>query len=164
MEMRIFEELRDCPLLKGLDEGELSLLGETFVPRRMIEGTTVFIENMPGESLYLIQQGAVQISRMSPDGEERTLLILGPENVFGELAVIAPGLRPVTARIVEAASLLNLTRKDFDQLCERHPRLGMKLMRNIVRVFSERVRAAEEDFHEMLRFVLGKSPHHAGGQ
>ncbi|MDO3379939.1 cyclic nucleotide-binding domain-containing protein [Geoalkalibacter halelectricus] len=159
----VFDGLEKSPLLKGLDEGELALLGDCFKERSMDEGTTVFIENMPGESLYLIQRGAVQISKSTAEGEERTLLILGPEEVFGELALVLTGRRPVTARIVEAAGLLQLTRKEFNRLCDRHPRLGMKLMRNILRVFSERVRAAEEDYHQMLRFALGKSPHHAGG-
>ncbi|SDM14603.1 Cyclic nucleotide-binding domain-containing protein [Geoalkalibacter ferrihydriticus] len=158
-----FAGLENCALLKGLDEGELVLLADSFNEKTMVEGTTVFIENMPGESLYLIQSGAVQISKATAEGEERTLIILGPEEVFGELAVVIQGRRPVTARIVEAACLLNLTRKEFNRLCDRHPRLGMKLMRNILRVFSERVRAAEEDYHQMLRFALGKSPHHAGG-
>jgi CRP/FNR family transcriptional regulator, cyclic AMP receptor protein len=157
MDADVFDGILDSSLLQGLDPGELAMLAGSMQRKTMPEGTTVFIQNMPGEILYLVQRGAVQMSRMSPDGEEQTLIILGAEEIFGEISIVVPSPRLVTARIVEDACLLTLSRKDFDILCDRHPRLGMKIMRNLLRVFSERQRGAEEDYDAMLRFALRQS-------
>ncbi len=154
MENDIFAGIRGCTLVKGLDDGDLALLSDAFHEKAMSEGTTVFIENMPGESLYLVKQGAVQISKMMAEGEEKTVIILGPEEVFGEMAIISGGHRTATARIAETARLLSMNKKDFESLCDRHPRLGIKLMRNIIGMFSERIRESEEDYREMLRWAM----------
>lgn len=154
MDADVFDGILDSSFLKGLDPGELAMLAGSMHRKVMSEGTTVFIQNMPGESLYLVQRGAVQLSRMLPEGEESTLIILGPEEIFGEISIIVPTRRSVTARVVEECSLLILTRRDFDVLSDRHPRLSMKIMRNILREFSERQQSAEEDYFEMLRYAL----------
>lgn len=157
MDADVFQGILDSSFLKGLDHGELAMLAGSMHRKVMSEGTTVFIQNMPGESLYLVQRGAVQLSRMLPEGEESTLIILGPEEIFGEISIIVPTRRSVTARVVEECILLILTRRDFDVLSDRHPRLSMKIMRNILREFSERQQSAEEDYFEMLRFALRQS-------
>lgn len=154
MDADVFDGILESSFLKGLDPGELAMLAGSMHRKVMSEGTTVFIQNMPGESLYLVQRGAVQLSRMLPEGEESTLIILGPEEIFGEISIIVPTRRSVTARVVEECSLLILTRRDFDVLSDRHPRLSMKIMRNILREFSERQQSAEEDYFEMLRYAM----------
>lgn len=151
------EKLTSCWLFKGMDKTELGRLAGLFRELSMEEGGTVFIEQMSGESLYLIQEGTVKISRMFAEGEEKTLVVLGPEDVFGELAVIDGAPRSSTARVAETAKLLALKKNDFDQLCEADPRLGMKLMRNIVRLFSRRVRECNDEYRQMLIWSMGRN-------
>jgi CRP-like cAMP-binding protein len=105
----------------------------------MPEGMTVFVENMPGESLFLIRQGAIKISRMLAEGDEKTLVILGAEEIFGEMAILDAAPRSATARVAEEARLLSIRKADYEVLCEQNPRLALKLTRNIVRVFSRRI-------------------------
>jgi hypothetical protein len=52
--------------------------------------------------------------------------------------------------------LLCIKKGDFENLCESQPALGMKLMRNIVRVFSQRIRDNNDEFRDMLLWSLGK--------
>jgi len=122
----------------------------------MDEGTTVFVENMPGESLYIIRQGAIKISKMIAEGEEKTLVILGADEIFGEMAILDGAHRSATARVAEKAHLLSIRKSDFEKLCEKEPRLALKLTRNIVRIFSSRIRENNEEYREMLLWSLGK--------
>lgn len=154
MNLESLDELRDSAFFNGLEEGDLALLAASFREKEMREGTTVFIENMPGETLYLIKSGAVRITKMMADGEEKTVLVLGPEEVFGELAIVTGGQRTATARIAEGGSLISLSRRDFDVLCERHPRLGIHIVRNIAKIFSCRVRESEQDYRDMLQWAM----------
>lgn len=150
------DELKGSFLFKDLSDEEIAALAGIFSERVMDEGMTVFIENMPGESLYLVQRGAIKISKMLAEGEEKTLVILGPEDVFGEMAILDGAPRSATARVAESAKLLSIKKDDFEKLCDSNPKLGLKLMRNIIRVFSQRIRENNEDYREMLLWSLGK--------
>jgi CRP-like cAMP-binding protein len=151
------ESLTGCSLFRDMEPGEIAILSAIFNERTMTEGTTVFLENMAGESLYLVKQGTVQISKMIAEGEEKTLVILGPEDVFGEMAVLESAPRSATARVAEDAQLLGIKRTDFDALCENHPKLGLKLMRNIIRIFSQRIRENNDEYRKMILWASEKN-------
>lgn len=148
--------LKGSSLFAGMSDLELATLAPLFQEKQMGEGMTVFVEQMPGQSLYLIQEGTVKISKMIAEGEEKTLVILGPEDVFGEMAVLDGAPRSATARVAEQARLLVILKKDFEALCEREPRLGMKLMLNIIRLFSRRIRENNDEYRQMLIWSLGR--------
>jgi len=147
---------QNSPLFKEMSAVEINELGKVFNHKAMAEGTTVFVENMPGESLYLIQKGAVKISKMIAEGDEKTLVILGAEDIFGEMAILDGAPRSATARIAEEAHLLSIRRADYDSLCEQNPRLALKLTRNIVRIFSRRIRDNNDEYREMLLWSMGR--------
>lgn len=148
--------LKGSTLFADMSDLELSALAPLFQDKLMGEGATVFVEQMPGQSLYLIQEGTVKISKMIAEGEEKTLVILGPGDVFGEMAVLDGAPRSATARIAEQARLLVILKKDFEALCGRDPRLGMKLMLNIIRLFSRRIRENNDEYRQMLIWSLGR--------
>jgi CRP-like cAMP-binding protein len=149
------DPFKGCFLFKDMTESELGVLAGLFSEKSFQEGMTVFIEKMPGESLYLILEGTIRISKMLAEGEEKTLVILGPDDVFGEMAILDGAPRSATARVIESARLFSIRKNDFEALCEQTPKLGLKLMRNIVRVFSQRIRENREDYREMLLWSLG---------
>jgi CRP-like cAMP-binding protein len=149
--------LKDSPLFININDAEIKLLEGSFSPRRIPEGKTIFIENMPGEALYLIKQGTVRISRMLAEGDEQVLIVLGPADIFGEMAVLDGGKRSATARIAEDALLYGLTRTDFEKLAEQNPHLGLKFTLNIVRIFSGRVRDSQKDYRAMLLASLNRN-------
>lgn len=150
----LFAELRGSGMLHGLEDAELARLAEICEERTMTEGTTVFLENMPGESLFLIRKGAIRISRMFAEGDEKTLIVLGPEDVFGEMAVIDGLPRAATARAAEDAVLVGLKKRDFDALCRTDPVLALKLALNITRIFARRVREAGDEYRDMLMWSM----------
>lgn len=145
-----FTGIRGSTLLQGMDDADFARLAEYCEERRMAEGTTVFIENMPGESLFLVRSGTIRVSKMFAEGDEKTLVVLGPEDIFGEMAVVDGLPRSATARVAEDAELISLKKKDFESLCKNDPELALKLVMNIMRVFSKRTREASDEYREML--------------
>ena len=141
-------------MLQGMSDEDVARLAEVCELKQMSEGTTVFIENMPGESLFLVKQGTIRISKMFAEGDEKTLVVLGPEDIFGEMAVIDGLPRSATARVAEDAELISLKKSDFEKLCAEQPGLALKMVMNIVRVFSKRIREANEEYREMLIWSL----------
>jgi CRP/FNR family cyclic AMP-dependent transcriptional regulator len=151
-----FITVKNSMLLQDLSDEDLDKLATYCEMRTMNEGTTVFIENMPGEALFLITQGSIRISKMFAEGDEKTLVALGPEDVFGEMAVIDGLPRSATARVAENAELISFKKKDLERLCSEDATLALMLVSNIVRVFSKRVRESSEEYRDMLLWSMQK--------
>jgi len=94
---------------------------------------------------------------MFAEGDEKTLVVLGPEDIFGEMAVIDGLPRTATARVAEDAELISIKKKDLERLCREDPSLALKVVGNIVKVFSKRVREASEEYRDMLIWSMQKS-------
>ena len=146
----LFNEVRGSALLHGMVDADLVRLAAVCEERQIGEGTTVFIENMPGESLFLIRKGTIRVSKMFAEGDEQPLVVLGPAELLGEMAVVDGLPRAATARVVEPAELISLKKRDFESLCQDHPALALKLVMNIVRLFSRRVRDSNDEYRNML--------------
>ncbi len=148
------DHVLDSSLFAGLSSDERESLADLFEVRQVAVGKTVFIENMTGENLYLINKGSVTISQMLGEIDEQSLVVLRSGETFGELALVDDELRAVTARVVDDAELYLLSRARFEELAAASPALGMKLMRNVLRTFSKRLRQAKSDYRDMLLATL----------
>lgn len=145
--------LKHGPLFADLSDSEINLLGNFFNEKSLVEGMTIFVENMTGESLYIICQGVVKISKMLAEGEEKILVVLGAEEIFGEMALFEAAPRMATARVAENARLCSLRKVDYEKLCDQHPNLALKLTRNIIRILNRRIREKDNDYMEVLSLV-----------
>ncbi|MCD6187902.1 MAG: cyclic nucleotide-binding domain-containing protein [Desulfuromusa sp.] len=149
-------KLADSPLFKGIEGKEIELLSSLFTQSQIPAEKTIFIENMPGESLYIIMQGSVKISQMLAEVNEQEVMTLGAGDTFGEMAVIDEGSRTVTAQITEDALLYSLNRNNFNKLVSDNPQLALQLTLNIVKIFNMRIRSAKEDYRTMLIASLSR--------
>ncbi|MEJ2200002.1 MAG: cyclic nucleotide-binding domain-containing protein [Desulfuromonadaceae bacterium] len=148
--------LKSSAIFSGMTDQEIVSLEGLFTEKEVSAGKTVFIENMPGESLFLIREGTIRVSKMLAEGDEQTLVVLGAEDSFGEMAVLDETPRSATARVIESARLLSIKRADFESFCLKNPALGLKLMRNIIRVFNRRIRECQDEYRDMLLWSLGR--------
>lgn len=96
----------------------------------------VFFKGDPGDSLYAIVSGRVGITTTSEGGKEIILNILGPGEVFGEIALLDGKERTAGAMALDPAELLRVDQADFLPFLERNPKLSIRLMR----VLCERIR------------------------
>lgn len=142
--------LKSSPLFIGFSDDEIDIFSSLLTRKEIGEGMAIFVENMAGESLYFILSGTVRISKMISEGEEKTLIVLGPDDFFGEMAIIDGGSRSATARVLEYAVLFALKRVDFDRICKDHPSIALKFTRNILSVFSARIRESNQELREMI--------------
>jgi CRP/FNR family transcriptional regulator, cyclic AMP receptor protein len=149
----MLEIFRGNPLFKEIADEEIESFASVFSERRIGDGMTVFMEKMPGESLFLIRKGFVRISRMIAEGEEKILLTLGPGDIFGEMALFDTTPRSATARAMGEVQLLCLKKSDFETFCDQDPKIGLKFMRNVIRIFTLRVRENEDNYQQMLKWA-----------
>ena len=113
------EALRRCVLFAKADDLTLHACVAQLRVRRFRRGETIFHQADPGDSLFIIESGAVKIVLPSPEGEEAAIIAtLGRGDFFGELALLDGEYRSATAVAVEATEALVLRREPFEQLLD----------------------------------------------
>lgn len=144
------EFLQKTLLFKGCTQEELELISGLFQERQIKPNTTIFTEQMPAEALYLVKSGSVRITMMAGEGKESGLLLLGPGEFFGELALLQEESRLVTVRAEVPTELVLLTRKDFHALIDLDPRLGSRILMAIAKLLAMRIKAYAPRLKELL--------------
>jgi len=144
----ILEFLRQMPLFAGLSDTELESVARDFVTRQFRQGETIFRQGDAGQLLYLIRSGSVRIFVMDEEGRETSVVLYGPGDVFGELAVIDELPRSASVIAMEDTAVLALTR---DQLRE-HMRREPLLAHNFLKALSRRLRSSTQQV-ETLAFL-----------
>ena len=144
------ELLQNSLLFRGCGREGIELLLGMFQERQIKPNTTIFTEHMPAEALYIVKSGNVRITVMAGEGQELGLLLLGPGEFFGELALIQEASRLVSARAETPVELLLLTRKDFQALLDLDPRTGTRIVTMIAKLLAMRVKAYSERLKDIL--------------
>lgn len=117
------------PIFSGLSETELAFLAERTVPRRFSAGETVFAEGEPCTGLYVVESGHVRIFKSSAGGREHVLSIEGPGSSVAELPVFDGGNYPASVTAIDDATLLFVSKQEFQSLCLTHPQVALKVLR-----------------------------------
>ena len=123
------QTLARVPIFSGLTESELLFLAQRAVPRHYSTGETVFGEGEPCAGLYVVESGHMRIFKSSPGGREQVLSIDGPGSSVAELPVFDGGSYPASVTAVDDATLLFVSKQDFQSLCLAHPQVALKVLR-----------------------------------
>ncbi len=88
----------------------------------------IFSEGDDGVGFYVIVKGRVKIYKMSPEGKEQILHILGPGEPFAEVAVFSGSPYPANAETMAASSLFFFPKDEFIKLISSNPSLAMNML------------------------------------
>ncbi len=129
-------------LFGGLLTDELQALEQTAQVRQYLAGQNIFVEGDPGDGVYIIVEGLVQISALVSQQERRVLSRVGPGDYFGEMAVVDDAPRSATATAEQDTLAYFLPRELVLELLDKSPKLAISL----VREFSRRMREVNRQF------------------
>ena len=122
------DALRRCALFAQASEDALEACARSLRVRRFRRNETIFHQGDPGDSLYIIQSGAVKIVLPSPEGEEGAIIAtLSRGDFFGELALLDGAPHSATAVALEPSELLVMRREPFQELIDTDRALRMAL-------------------------------------
>jgi CRP-like cAMP-binding protein len=105
----------------------------------------ILIEESAGETFFLISEGTVKITRMSDDGREVILAILGEGDFFGEMALLDGEGRSANVVALEDAEVLTLQRSDFLDILERFPKIAIHLLKEL----TTRIRHSDQQIESL---------------
>lgn len=159
----------DWPLLRPLDEDDRRRVLAAASRHRYRRGEAIFREGDPGDSLHLLDKGHVAVQMTTPLGDVLTLAVLGPGEMFGELAALTTSPhRSATIRSLDPTETLVVSGEAFTELRHRHPSLNELLLElasaRIPRLSGQIVEAlfVRAD-KRVLRRVLALAELHGGG-
>ena len=138
------EQLAGIELLNGLKPPALELIAKVASEETHAVGTRIFRQGDTGDKLYLILEGRVRISREVPGMGEEALAVLGPGEVFGEMALLDESSRSADARVHERCRLLAIPKDGFDDLLFLHKDLAYEVLWNVVRLLVLRLRETND--------------------
>lgn len=125
--------LRQVPLLTDLTDSELQALAADLVPLTFRQHEPILYQGDSGEMLYLVQSGRVRIYVLREEGQEISVKLMGPGEVFGELALIDDLPRSANAVAMEDTVVLTLPRSAYLHHLRRCPQLALNFMRTLSR-------------------------------
>jgi CRP/FNR family cyclic AMP-dependent transcriptional regulator len=121
------------PLFDGIDDDELTRIAQTMTRRRFRRDEVIFHEGDPGDSLHVVVEGRVKITRESAEGDEAIVVILAPGDSFGELVLLDGAPRSATATAMEPSETMTMSRTTFVDLVEGGSPFRTQLLTGIAR-------------------------------
>jgi len=142
--------LKANPFFAGLGDEAIEAVAVLCVFRRLDAGETLFLKGDPGDALYAVRRGQIRIATSSSSGRRLTLNLLGPGDVFGEVALLDGRPRTADAAAVEPTELYTVLRRDFFDLLEKRPTVATR----IIELLCERIRWMSAQMEERALLPL----------
>ncbi len=123
--------LRQLNLFAGLAQAELRQVAQYVQPLRFRAGETICFAGQPAQFVYIIEGGEAREIAQGPNGQTIVLDLLGPQESFGEQAVVQNGAYAMTVQAVGDIELWAITKGDFDRMLARYPALALSVTRRM---------------------------------
>ncbi len=142
--------LQSISLFKELNKEEITEILHIGRVRELKKDTVIFKEGDKSDSLYVIYEGKVRISKMIPKIGEEALAILDEGNYFGEMSLVEDSFRSAWAIAHSDVALLEIPLEDFRKLMEKNPELALKILKSFVKELSKKLREANEKISAII--------------
>ena len=150
---------RKFTLFAELDERELASIAAVAKTRRYAKDDAVFHADEIGDVFYLIREGQVKVTMISPEGKEIILSLLGPGDFFGEMALLDDEPRSATVIAIEPLEVVSIWRSDFLHILSENFSITQKVLGELskrLRNASNRIEslATMDVYGRLARFFL----------
>jgi CRP-like cAMP-binding protein len=127
----VTQRLKKVSAFNGVPEETLEELLELLEKHTIPRGEVIFRKGDPGDAMYVIESGRVQISIHDEAKREVVLKYYGPGQIFGEMSLLDGLPRSATAMAVEPMSVMILPRGVFMNYLKEHPDIAIGMMRDL---------------------------------
>jgi CRP/FNR family transcriptional regulator, cyclic AMP receptor protein len=133
-------------LFERLSPNEIDTLLKFSHVEQYRAGREIYAKGSLGDSMMAVLRGTVKMTSVSPEGKEIVLNMMGPGEIFGEIALLDGGERSADAVARTDCELLVLLRRDFMPILERHADICILLLK----ILCQRLRQTSEQVEDVL--------------
>ena len=123
--------LTQIRMFDHLEEDDRRALAGVIDETTFAGGSVVFHAGDPGDSLYIVREGEVELYIKDTVGQKIVLATAGPGDMFGELAMLDEGSRTATALALRDSDVLVLDRSDLILLFQRKPEAALHMLASL---------------------------------
>ena len=131
------ELIAKVPLFAGLDGDALADVLAHARVREVAAGGFYFREQEPADRVYLLTQGRLKITQLTPEGHQVIHMLLSAGEPFGGVAALGEGTYPVTAEAVDDCAALSWDSKTMEGLMQQYPAIATNTARFLAKRFHE---------------------------
>lgn len=137
--------LSELAVFQDLSPREMQELNRITTMSTVPRGRVFYRPEEPGEVLFILKEGAVQLYRISPEGKKLVITTLGPHTLFGEMALLGTKMHNTFAEAIEDCLICVMSRTDLERLILNKPQVALR----ILEITGKRLRDAEERLENM---------------
>jgi CRP-like cAMP-binding protein len=138
------------PIFAGLGDEAITAIATLCTKRQLDSGEVLFQKGDKGDALYGVRRGRVRVETGTAAGGRLVLNVLGPGDLFGEIALFDGQPRTADAIASEASELFMVRRSDFLGYLEREPRITIRLLE----LLCQRIRWVSDRMEEAVLLPL----------
>jgi CRP/FNR family transcriptional regulator, cyclic AMP receptor protein len=142
------EVLQRSALFKDFSETGVRIFAEIAQAKTFPAGSPLFVENMVGESLFIVRSGTVRVTHRTAEGE-RELAVLGAGEHVGEMALLGKTVRLVSAVAATPCEVLEIAHRDYFRKATEKPAACLKLALAIAADVSARIAENRDALREL---------------
>jgi CRP-like cAMP-binding protein len=120
--------LQDSELFRDLSPRDMAELERVTTLTAVPRGRVFYRPEDPGERLFLLRAGRVQLYRISPEGKKLVIATLGPGALFGEMALLGQQMHNAFAEAMEDCSIMVMSRADLERLMLNDATIGRRIL------------------------------------
>tara|TARA_B100000809_G_scaffold118349_1_gene116676 strand:- start:405 stop:1085 length:681 start_codon:yes stop_codon:yes gene_type:complete len=139
------DHLRNVPIFTALSDSDLNMIASKMVSRDYEKGQMILLEESTGETFFIITSGTVKVTRLSDDGREVILALLGGSDFFGEMSLLDGEGRSANIVANEDAEVMTLSRRDFLEYLETYPKIAIALLEEL----AVRIRKSDQQIESL---------------
>lgn len=137
--------LSELTVFQDLTAREMEELNRITTMSTVQKGRVFYRPEEPGEVLFILKEGRVQLYRISPEGKKLVITTLGEHTLFGEMALLGAKMHNTFAEAVEDCLICVMSRTDLERLILNKPQVALRLLE----ITGKRLREAEERLESM---------------
>lgn len=137
--------LSELTVFQDLTAREMEDLNRITTMSTVQKGRVFYRPEDPGEVLFILKEGRVQLYRISPEGKKLVITTLGDHTLFGEMALLGAKMHNTFAEAVEDCLICVMSRTDLERLILGKPQVALRLLE----ITGKRLRDAEERLESM---------------
>lgn len=119
--------LQNFNLIEGMDESSMEMMDQNSKMTKSSKREIIYFPEERSDTIYMLKEGKVKISRVSEDGKKMTLQLIGPGEIFGESAILGQEKRENIAEVVEDAVICSINRTMFQELLANNPKMNLSI-------------------------------------
>jgi CRP-like cAMP-binding protein len=129
---------KKVPIFSFLSDDELKKIVEKTGHKDYKKGETLCLEGEKSDTLFIINEGQVKLSKITKEGKEQILHILSSGDFFGELNLFSDNQAyNFSAYAISDLKICTLTKKDMDEIIMKNPEISLKILSEVTRRLAE---------------------------